>query len=106
MADTLGRERSKKDLENLTDNIWEQMQIKETGQKAPRKEGMEFFYDNVLPKKVASAILKKIDKEAKVTTTRIRTQSGGLVDTRYEGPSLTEDQAKQLLQKSLNDLLS
>jgi hypothetical protein len=66
VRDTLGRERTQEDLKSLTDNIWEQMQVKETGQKAPRKEGMEFFYDNVLTRKVVPAILKKLDKNAKV----------------------------------------
>lgn len=104
VASTLGRERTKKDLDNLTNNIWEQMQIKETGVKAPRKEGMEFFYDNVLPKKVASSILKKLDKNAKVSVTKIRTHdSGGLVPSKYEGPELTIDQVDEIRQKASND---
>ena len=47
------------------------MQEQPSGIKAPRKEGMEFFYDNLLPKKVVPALLKKLDKSAKVTITKL-----------------------------------
>jgi hypothetical protein len=73
IADTLNRERTDRSLESLTDGIWKKMQTEESGVKAPRKEGMEFFYDNVLPKKVAPEILKKLDKEAKVIVNNIET---------------------------------
>jgi hypothetical protein len=98
---TLGRERSAKDLENLTNNIWEQMQIKDTGQKAPRKEGMQSFYDKMIPK-VVSTLLKKLDKDAKVTTTKIKTLSG-MPDSVYVGPDFTLQQINEFTDKALND---
>lgn len=70
---TLHRERTDRSLESLTDQLWKKMQTEESGVKAPRKEGMEFFYDNVLPKKVAPDVLKKLDKEAKVIVNNIET---------------------------------
>jgi DNA-binding protein H-NS len=66
IADTLHRERNERSLEALTESVWKQMQEKDSGVKAPRKEGFEFFYDNLLPKKVVPGILKKLDKAAKV----------------------------------------
>jgi hypothetical protein len=83
IASVLGRQRGDRSRENLTEQVWKEMQEKETGARFPRKEGMEFFYDNVLPRKVVPAILKKLDKDAKVTTTRIRTQfyTGNYGDT-------------------------
>lgn len=66
VSSTLGRERNERSLEALTETIWGQMQTKASGVRAPRKEGFEFFYNNLLPKKVAPAILKKLDKNAKV----------------------------------------
>lgn len=75
VAETLNRERNDRSLDSLTDNIWNQMQTKESGIKEPRKEGMQFFYDNVLPKKVLPAILKKLDKDAKVSVADITTDS-------------------------------
>jgi hypothetical protein len=76
VADTLHRERNDRSLEALTESLWKQMQEKDSGVKAPRKEGMEFFYDNVLPKKVAPAVLKKLDKEAKVKVGEIQLEGG------------------------------
>jgi hypothetical protein len=77
IADTLGRERTDRSLDALTESTWKQMQSNDSGVKAPRKEGMEFFYDNMLPKKVFPTILKKLDKSAKVTTTEIDTIETG-----------------------------
>lgn len=71
IRETLHRERNDRSLDSLTDSIWKQMQEKDSGVKAPRKEGMEFFYDNLLPKKVMPAIVKKLDKSAKVTIGKI-----------------------------------
>lgn len=68
---SLGRERRERSLESLTEQVWKQMQDKESGVKAPRKEGFEFFYDNLLPKKVMPKILKTLDKEAKVTVDNV-----------------------------------
>ena len=73
IVSTLRRERTDRSLESLTDQLWKKMQTEESGVKAPRKEGMEFFYDNVLPKKVAPEVLKKLDKEAKVIVNNIET---------------------------------
>lgn len=72
IADSLGRERRERSLESLTEQVWKQMQDKESGVKAPRKEGFEFFYDNLLPKKVLPKILKSLDKDAKVTVSQIK----------------------------------
>lgn len=53
---------------NIAAAMWKQMQSGEpSGTKMPRKEGFEFEYDNLLPKKVLPNILKKLDKNAKVT---------------------------------------
>lgn len=79
IADTLNRERNERSLEALTESVWKQMQEKDSGVKAPRKEGFEFFYNNLLPKKVVPAILKKLDKNAKVEVGDI----GGFVGKRY-----------------------
>lgn len=67
LMDTLNRERTDRSLDSLTDSVWKQMQENTEGEKNPRKEGMEFFYNNMLPKKVAPAVLKKLDPAAKVT---------------------------------------
>lgn len=72
---SLHRERNDRSLESLTDSVWKQMQSEDSGVKAPRKEGMEFFYDNVLPKKAAPAALKALDKSAKVTVGKIVTDA-------------------------------
>lgn len=60
-----------KELDAMTESVWKQMQSGDSGVKAPRKEGMEFFYDNVVPKKVVPGILKKLDKDAKVKVGQI-----------------------------------
>lgn len=71
IAYTLGRERNDRSLESLTDSVWKQMQETQTGAKLPRAEGFQFFYDNLIPKKVLPAILKKLDKSAKVEVGKI-----------------------------------
>lgn len=68
---TLGRERNDRSLDSLTEQIWKEMQANPEGHKEPRAEGMKFFYDNLLPRKVLPAILKKLDKDAKVTVDKI-----------------------------------
>lgn len=95
IASTLHRERNDRSLESLTESIWKQMQDNPTGVRAPRKEGMEFFYDNVLPKKVAPAVLKKLDKNAKVSVTKVAT---GEQDTKftYEGPEVSASELKRI----------
>jgi hypothetical protein len=87
IASTLHRQRGDRSRENLTEQVWKEMQEKETGARFPRKEGMEFFYDNVLPRKVMPALLKKLDKEAKVTTTRILTEDPVDATSPKEDPS-------------------
>jgi GNAT superfamily N-acetyltransferase len=89
VADTLGRERNDRSLDSLTDSIWKQMQEKDSGEKAPRKEGMEFFYDNLLPKKVMPGILKKLDKEAKVTVGKVDAGNDLTAPREYTGPDYT-----------------
>lgn len=66
LRDTLSRERNDRSLESLTKSIWKQMQDKVTGNRKPREEGLKWFYDDLLPNKVVPAILKKLDKNAKV----------------------------------------
>lgn len=72
--------------------LWKRMQTEETGIKAPRKEGYEFEYDNLLPKKVVPAILKKLDKNAKVGVGKIGVPK-----------NLTEDEFRDVWQVKLTD---
>ncbi len=74
IGETLNRERNDRSLDSLTESVWKKMQEEETGAKFPRKEGMEFFYDNLIPKKVAPAVLKKLDPLVKVEETVIQTE--------------------------------
>jgi len=77
IAGTLSRDRGPRAIESITESVWKQMQQGiESGSKFPRKEGMEFFYDNLLPRKVIPAILKKLDPKAKIEKTEIKTGSG------------------------------
>lgn len=71
VSSTLNRERSQRSLDSITETVWKQMQENPEGIKRPRKEGMEFFYDNMLPKKAAPAVLKGLDKKAKVGISEI-----------------------------------
>lgn len=90
IADTLGRERDDRSLESLTESVWKQMQDGDSGAKNPRKEGMEFFYDNVLPKKVAPKILKALDPQAKVTVGEFDTGENDLnAKWEYSGPEVS-----------------
>lgn len=66
IADTLGEDRNSRQVESLAESTWERMQTQDSGVREPRAEGMQFFYDNLLPKKVAPKILTKLDKKAKV----------------------------------------
>lgn len=68
---TLSRDRGAMSVRSLTKSVWKQMQDKPISERKPRKEGMEFFYDNLLPTKVVPAILKKLDKNAKVTPSKM-----------------------------------
>lgn len=93
IAETLNRERNERSLEALTESVWKQMQEKDSGVKAPRKEGFEFFYNNLLPKKVVPGILKKLDKNAKVEVAKIDT--GKRIDSaEYNGPILTSEEIR------------
>lgn len=65
LVDTLNRERNDRSLESLTDSIWKQMQEQPEGEKNPRAEGMDMFYNKMLPK-VVTGILKKLDPAAKI----------------------------------------
>jgi hypothetical protein len=44
------RENFEKQVDKLTDRTWERMQNEDAGTSLPRKEGMEGFYDRMLPK--------------------------------------------------------
>lgn len=61
--------------QELTDRIWEQMQVQDSGVVMPRKEGMEQFYDKAL----SSAVNKYIKKwGGKVETDQIPTSQGNV----------------------------
>jgi hypothetical protein len=45
----LGRQHSAQEINKLTDRIWNRMQTEPEGTSMPRKEGMEGFYDKILP---------------------------------------------------------
>lgn len=45
----LGRERTSDENSKLVDRIWDRMQTEDEGSSLPRKEGMEAFYDKMLP---------------------------------------------------------
>jgi Large polyvalent protein associated domain 22 len=75
IASTLGREKKDRSLDSITERIWKQMQGADnniTGQVKPRQEGMEFFYNKLIPKTVEK-IVKKLDKNAKVEPIKIVT---------------------------------
>jgi hypothetical protein len=52
-------------VEKLTDRIWDRMQTEPEGTSLPRKEFFEFLYDQSF-RNEASAIVKKMDKAARV----------------------------------------
>ena len=72
VAETLGREKTDRSLESLTERVWKGMQAEDqhTGAVRPRAEGMEFFYNKMLPD-VTKKILKKLDPNAKIEVTTI-----------------------------------
>jgi len=72
----LSRENTPEQIDKIVDRVWERMQNEEEGSSLPRKEGMEGFYDKILPKEVGKYI-KKLDKKAKVGTTEISTRGRG-----------------------------
>lgn len=57
--------------ESIAKSVWAKMEGGEDGIKRPRKEGMEFFYDNLLPKKLLPKLLKKLDPTAKIETKKL-----------------------------------
>lgn len=70
IGETLGRERTDRSLGSITDRVWKKMQAGDSAESlsgaiAPRKEGMEFFYNKMLPD-VTKKLLAKTDKSAKV----------------------------------------
>lgn len=64
--------------DKLAEVLWERMQGEPEGMNATRKQAREFEYDNMLPRKVMPAILKKLDKDAKVSV-------GTVTDTKKSG---------------------
>jgi GGDEF domain-containing protein len=74
IASTLSRERNDRSLESLTERVWKQMQAEDqhTGAVMPRKEGMEFFYNKMIPD-VTKKILKKLDPAASVEVGNVET---------------------------------
>lgn len=95
IASSLGRERNDRSLESLTESVWKQMQGSPEGLKAPRQEGMEFFYDSLLPRKVLPPILKKLDPSVKVGVTEIVT-SAPRVKYKWNGPAPTVEKLEKL----------
>lgn len=86
------------DNPNFAKNLWKRMQTEESGLKASRKEGFEFEYDNLLPKKVVPGILKKLDKNAKVSVATI--DSGKVHATAtYVGPTKTAEELLALVKE-------
>ena len=59
--------------QRVSEKIWEQMQAGVSGLKQPRKEGLLYSYDFIIPK-VAKEVISKLDKEAKITDSTV---SGG-----------------------------
>lgn len=75
IAETLGRERDDRSLESLTDRAWKQMQgeAEHTGAIMPRKEGMEFFYNKLIPDTIKK-LVKKLDPDAKIEVGEIESE--------------------------------
>lgn len=66
IAETLDRENTARTIGAVTERVWKQMQASdESGAVAPRKEGMEFFYNKLVPD-VTKKLLAKTDKDAKI----------------------------------------
>jgi hypothetical protein len=95
IADTLNRERNDRSLESLTETVWKEMQEKPTGAKNPRAEGMQFFYDKVVPK-TAQAIIKKLDPAAKIEVAKFGI-GNDLSSYEFEGPDQSVEQLRLVL---------
>lgn len=95
MKEVLTREYPRRKLDTVSASIWKQMQEKDSGVKFPRKEGLEFFYNNMLAKNVVPAILKKLDKDIKLGVTEFDT--GEMTQAQYEGPQYTVDELRAKL---------
>lgn len=66
VAETLTRENTARTIGNVVERVWKQMQESDqSGAVAPRKEGMEFFYNKLVPD-VTKKLLAKTDKDAKI----------------------------------------
>lgn len=61
----VSRDTGQRSMKSIAKKTWELMQTQDEGLKQPRKEGFEFFYNQMIGK-VTSALLKKLDKGAKV----------------------------------------
>lgn len=97
IADTLNRERNDRSLESLTDRVWKMMESGDTsGEINPRAEGMEFFYNKLIPD-VTKKILKKIDPVAKVEVSEIPELE------KFGGKALSFDITETIRNKSLNE---
>lgn len=59
IAHVLSRESGAEAIDKVTDRVWERMQKEDAGTSLPRKEGMEGFYDKILPS-VANEVIRKI----------------------------------------------
>lgn len=66
--------------ENIADQMWAAMQAGKDGVKQPRKEGLLYVYDKIIPK-VAKEVASKIDKEAKLTDSKM--------DIKVDGENVT-----------------
>lgn len=97
VTDLLNRERSPRSLNALTERIWKMMQENGEGEIKPRKEGMEFFYDKMVPD-VTKKILSKLDKESKIKVLDVPGSSDG-----FEGKALGFDLTDKIKEKVLTE---
>lgn len=98
IASTLGREKTDRSLESLTDRVWKQMESgdQQSGEIKPRAEGMAFFYDKMIPD-VTKKLLKKLDPEAKIEVANVPE----LED--FGGKALAFDITDKIKEKATNE---
>ncbi len=98
IASTLGREKTDRSLESLTERVWKQMESgdQQSGEVKPRAEGMAFFYDKMIPD-VTKKLLKKLDPEAKIEVANVPE----LED--FGGKALAFDITDKIKEKATNE---
>lgn len=78
------RSRSVKQARSVSDKIWERMQKEDAGMALPRKEGMEKFYDEMLP-----SFINKYGKKWGMKADRVDVATETQEITVWEGEPLT-----------------